>query len=111
MIETKTLHILKKYQDHIPCSFVYKIVCIYDKFSKPLVLYIGKNTVNKFIEAILEEYDHCKKVIKKHFTKNLFMSVEDERKFQSSNIMFTDEDKKLRDRDCKINLKLTKKFL
>ena len=24
----------EKYQDHIPCSFVYKVVCINDRFSK-----------------------------------------------------------------------------
>ena len=23
----------EKYQDHIPCSFVYKLVCVYDKFT------------------------------------------------------------------------------
>ena len=58
------------------------------------------------------------------------MSVEDERRFQSSNKccirnkLFTDEDKKVRDHDhitgkykgsahlnCNINLELTKKFL
>ena len=29
----------KKYQDHIPCSFAYKLVCVYDKFSKPIVIF------------------------------------------------------------------------
>ena len=43
----------KKYQEHIPCSFAYKVVCNDDKFSKPVVLYRGKIEVNKFIEAIL----------------------------------------------------------
>ena len=33
----------KKYQDHIPCSFGYKVVCIYDRFTKPIVVYRGKN--------------------------------------------------------------------
>ena len=33
----------KIYQDHIPCSFVYKLVCVDDKFSKPIVVYRGKN--------------------------------------------------------------------
>ena len=33
----------KKYQNHIHCSFAYKLVCIDDKFSKPVVLYRGKN--------------------------------------------------------------------
>ena len=44
----------KKYQDHIPCSFAYKVVCIDDKFSKPVVLYRGKNAINKFIEEFLK---------------------------------------------------------
>ena len=30
-----------KYQDHIPCSFAYKLVCIDDKYSKYIVLYRG----------------------------------------------------------------------
>ena len=55
----------EKYQHHIPCSFAYKVVCIDDKFSKPVVLCKGKNAVNKFIEAVLEKYDYCKKIIKK----------------------------------------------
>ena len=33
----------KIYQDHIHCSFAYKPVCVDDKFSKPIVVYIGKN--------------------------------------------------------------------
>ena len=39
----------KKYQDHIPCSFAYKLVCVDDKFSKDIVLYRGKNAVLKVI--------------------------------------------------------------
>ena len=68
----------KKYQDHIPCSFAYKVVCNDDKFIKPVLPYRGKNAINKFIEAILKEYDYCKKIIKKHFNKNHVMSAEDE---------------------------------
>ena len=64
----------KKYQDHIPCSFAYKLVCVDDKFSKPIVVFRGRNAAFKFIEAILKEYEYCKKVMKKHFNKNLIMS-------------------------------------
>ena len=74
----------EKYQDHISCSFAYKVVCIDDKFSKKVVLYRGKNVVFRFIEAILKEYDYCKKTIRKHFNKNLVMFAEDEERFQSS---------------------------
>ena len=61
----------EKYQDHTPCSFAYKAVCVDNKFSQKVVLYRGKNVVYKFIKAILEEYDYCKKMMKKHFNKNL----------------------------------------
>ena len=75
----------EKYQDHIPCSFAYQVVSVDNKFSKKVVLFRGKNSVYKFIEAILEEYDYCKKVIKEHFNKNLIISAEKEEKFQLSN--------------------------
>ena len=120
----------EKYQYHIPCSFAYKVVCIGDKFSKPLVLYRGKNTINKFIKAILKEYDYCKRIIKKHFNKNRAMSEIYEKRFQSSNKcwicnkLFVVKDSKVRDHDhvigkyrgsthwnCNINLKFTKKVL
>ena len=111
----------------MPNSIADKLVCIDDKFSKVVVLWRGKNVVCKFMEAILEGYKYCKTVMKNHFNKNLFMSVEDE-KFQSSNEcwilnkLFKNEDKKVRDHDhisgkyrgsahsdCSINIKLTKK--
>ena len=33
----------KKYQDHIPCSFGYKLVCVDGKFTKPIVVFRGEN--------------------------------------------------------------------
>ena len=33
----------EKYQDHIPCSFAYKIVCIDNRFSKPTIIYKDEN--------------------------------------------------------------------
>ena len=46
----------KKYQDHIPCSFAYKVVCIDDKFTKPIIVYRGENAAYEFIRTILKEY-------------------------------------------------------
>ena len=54
---------LKKYHDHAPCSFAYKVICI-DKFSKPIVIYRGENAAYEFIKAILK--------------KNLIMSEEEQ---------------------------------
>ena len=98
----------KKYQDHIPCSFAYKLVCVDDEFSTSIVVFRGKNVAFKFIEAILKEHEYCKKVMKKHFNKNLIMTEEEEQ-FQSSNICWICEkfieDEKARDH-CHIVIKL-----
>ena len=52
-----------KYQEHIPCSFAYKVACIDDRFTKPTVIYRGENAAYKFIKAILKEYKYCKKIM------------------------------------------------
>ena len=51
----------KKYQDHIPCSFAYKVACIDDRFTKPIVVYRGENAAYEFIETILKEYKYLQK--------------------------------------------------
>ena len=70
----------KMYQDHIPCSFAYKLVCVDDKFSKPIVV-LKENVAFKFIKAIFKEYEYCKKVIEKHVNKNLIINEKEEQKF------------------------------
>ena len=54
----------KKYHGHVPCSYAYNIVCIDDKFSKPIVVYKGENTAYKFIKSILQEHKYYKKIMK-----------------------------------------------
>ena len=49
-----------------------------------LLFYRDKNAAYEFIKAILKEYKYCKKVMNKHFNKNLIMS-EEEYLFQQSN--------------------------
>ena len=48
----------EKYQDHIPCSFAYKVACVDNKFSKDVVLYRGKqmlftNFLKQFLKSII----------------------------------------------------------
>ena len=71
----------KKYQSHNPCSFAYKVVCIHNGFSKPIAVFKGKNAACEFFKGILEEYEYCKKLMKKHFNKNLIMSEKEENNF------------------------------
>ena len=75
----------KKYQDHIPSSFAYKLVCVDNKFTKPIVVFRGESSSYEFIRAILKEYKYCKKVMKKHFNKNLIMTKEEDKQLQSNN--------------------------
>ena len=119
----------EKYQNHVPCSFAYKLACVNNKFTKPIVVFRGgENAAFKFIKAILKEYEYCKKVMKKHFNKNLIISEEEEEEeFQSSNSCWicekfiNNDDEKGRDHChisgkfrgaahwiCNINLQLTK---
>ena len=71
----------KKYQDHIPCGFAYKVDCIDDRFNEPIGVYRGENAAYEFIKAIHKEYKFCKEVMNKHFNKHLIMSVEEEHFF------------------------------
>ena len=49
----------KKYHEHIPCSFAYKVVCINDKFSKPIVVYRGKNAACEEGEHLFQQSNSC----------------------------------------------------
>ena len=118
----------KKYQDHDPCSFAYKFVCVDDRLTKPIIVYRGENAADKFIKAILKEYKYCRKVMNKHFNKNLIMSEREKNLFQQSNSccickkLIDNDEEKVRDhcdvtgkfrgaahRNCNINFQLTKK--
>ena len=120
---------IKKYHDHVPCSYAFKVACINNRFSKPIVIYRGKNTAYEFIRAILQEYKYCKNIMKKHFNKNLIMSEEEEHLFQHSNScwickkIINDDDEKVRDhchitskfrgalhQTCNLNFQLTKRI-
>ena len=98
------------------------------KLFKSIVVFRGKNAAYEFIKAILEEHKYCKKIIKKHFNKNLIMTEEEEHLFQESNNcwickkLIDNDDEKVRDHchitgkfrgaahwDCNKNFQLTKK--
>ena len=72
------------YQNYVPCGYSYKLACVDDKFTKNAVVYRGKDCVKYFINQMLTTYEHCMKIKKRHFNKNLVMSKKDERKFRAS---------------------------
>ena len=68
----------KKYYDGKPCIFSYKLVCVDNKFTNPIAIFRVESAAYEFIEAILKEYEYCKKVVKKQFNKNLIMSEKED---------------------------------
>ena len=96
-------HIQKKYHDHIACSYAYKIVCIDDRFNKPIVVYRDENAAYEFIKAIFKEYKYWKRIMKKYFNKNLIMNEEEEYLCQQTNScwicrkLIDNDDEKVRD--------------
>ena len=51
----------KKYQDHIPCSFAYKVVCVDDRFTKTIVVFRGENVAYQFLKQFLKRKSTAKK--------------------------------------------------
>ena len=98
-----------------------------DKFTKAIVVFREENAAYEFVKAILKKYEYCKKVMKKHFNKNLIMSEEEEQFQQSITCWICkkridDDDENVRDHchisgkfrgtahwSCNINLQLTKR--
>ena len=66
----------KKYHEHVPCSYAYKVVCIDDKYSKSSVVYRSENAAYKFIKAKRKERKYCKNIMKDELNKNLIMTEE-----------------------------------
>ena len=74
----------EQYQKHTACGYGYKVVCCYDdKFSKPIKIYRGEMTIQKFMKDMLDEVEYCQEVVKTHFTKPLKMTEKDEESFQN----------------------------
>ena len=115
------------YQKHTDCGYGYKVVCYYDdKFSKPVQVYRGENSVFKFMEKMIEEVDWCKSIINTHFNKPLVMTEKNKLDFESSNKcyicnkQYSEKDIRVRDhchitgeyrgsahQDCNLKLRLS----
>ena len=51
----------KKYQDHVPCSFAYKLVCVDNEFTKPIVVLEAKMLLMNLLKQFLKSMDTVKK--------------------------------------------------
>ena len=93
----------KHIQNHIACSYGYKLVCVDNKFSKPFKTYLGNDAVYNFINSIIRESKYCSKAMKKHFNEQLVTTERNNNKFTNSikcwiyDHDYVDNDVKLKD--------------
>ena len=121
----------RKYQNHIPCSFAYKVFVLIINLVKMLCCTEEKmQCLDLFIylDCIFKEYAYFRSAMKKHFNKNLVMTAEKNEEFERSSIcricgkLISLDDNKVRDHchitdlyrgcahwSCNINLKISKK--
>ena len=78
-----------KCQNHVGCSFVYKLLFAGDQFSKPSESYLGQETVHKFRTNLFGKSNYCSRVMKGHFNKDLVMAKEDNQNLKAlQNVAF-----------------------
>ena len=74
-----------KYKKHTGCSYGYKVVCCYDdKYSKPVRIYRGENSISYFMLDMLSEVEYCQNMIATEFQKSLQMTDEEEELFKAA---------------------------
>ena len=74
-----------KYQKNLACSYDYKLVSVYDKFSKPFKSYLREDDVFSFANSMIEERKCCDGIVKRPFSKELVMTKKNDEDFENSN--------------------------
>ena len=94
----------EKLQNHVACSYGYKVVCCYDdRLSKPFKMYRGLDSVHKFFTDIFAEEKEILDKLKEFQKTPMYMSNEEEMHHRKAttcyvcNSDFTAENRKVRD--------------
>ena len=65
----------KKYQDHIVCSYDYKVICTDERYSKPYKIYFDKlDVIDKILNDRTKESDCCSKIIETAFNQSFVIT-------------------------------------
>ena len=71
-MEVKSRRVLcEQIQKHITSIYSYKLVCVYDKFTKSFKTYLDGDAVYNFNNSMIEESKYCNEMIKNILTKNM----------------------------------------
>ena len=83
----------KVYQKHIPNSIGAKLVCVDNTFFLDTIIYTGKDCINKFIQWIFKMKGYCNQLINNYFNEKLQMSLDNEERYQNSQICWICKEK------------------
>ena len=72
-----------KYQEHFPNSIGAKLVCIDDRLTLPVIIFKGKNCINKIIWWVINQNKWIKEIITNHFNKEPIITTQDEEIYNS----------------------------
>ena len=65
-----------------PCGYAYKVVCCNEKYTKPPVVYRGKNAVKHLLENLLDEEEYIKDILADN--EPLIMNDESEKEYRQA---------------------------
>ena len=71
-----------KYQEHIGCSYGYKVVSEYDQYRQDYKTYRGPNAINNFLESLLEEEKYIGKILNKN--EPMVITPAEKKKFKNA---------------------------
>ena len=74
----------KKYQKHTSCTYGYKVVCCYnEKYTKPVKIYRGEDSINKFMQQMILEVQYCQKIISVPNSRSIWTwLIQEEQEFE-----------------------------
>ena len=78
----KNNHISRTFSNSIGA----KLVCIDDRFTLPVIIFKGKNCINKFIWWVINQNKRIKEIITNHFNKEFIMTAQHEEIYNDSQI-------------------------
>ena len=73
-----------KYQKHTGCSYEKLCAAMMIHIQNQLKFYRGEDSINKFMQQMLLEVQHCHKIISTKFKKPLQMTDEDKQQFKAT---------------------------
>ena len=74
----------KKYQDHIACSYGYRLISADDRYGKPYKTCFGEDAIDKFLNYMIKESEYSSEVTETEFNKPLAMPEKDHENFNYS---------------------------